>query len=80
MILAFSTFETGQPTFALSTAFCTAALSDPGAVTVTSRWAAVMAKPSPTLSSVMVDVVAMFCAVMPALPSSSDSAIEKHAA
>src|SRR5207249_9766535 len=70
----------GQPLFAVSTAFSNAALSAFGIFTVVSRCDEVTAKPSPTLSRLTVAFVSMLCAVMPACPRKSDSAIEKHAA
>src|SRR4051794_20193959 len=80
VMVAFSTFDTGQPAFASAVALSNAALSPPGIFTATSRCTAVIVKPPPSLSSVTVAVVPMRSGVIPALPSSADKAIEKQPA
>src|SRR5882724_11246263 len=79
-ISALKSFETGQPVSAAFTAASNFALSAPGTRATRSRWLLVIAKPSGSLSSVMVAVVSSLLAVMPALPSCAESAIVKQPA
>src|SRR6266852_6959979 len=80
LISALKSFETGQPVSAAFTAASNFALSAPGTRATRSRWLLVIAKPSGSLSSVMVAVVSSLLAVMPALPSCAESAIVKQPA
>src|SRR6185437_15252092 len=77
---AFNTFETGQPCSACFATSRNLALSAPEMRALTSRCDEVISKPSPIFSSVTVAEVSIESGSMPALPSSSDSAIEKQAA
>src|SRR5271157_506465 len=80
VIFAFSTCETGQPVSAALAASSNFALSAPGIFTVTSRCEEVMEKPASVLSNVIVAVVSMLSAVIPALPNCADSAMLKQPA
>src|SRR5712671_3281174 len=80
LISALKSFDTGQPVSAAFTAASNFALSAPGTRATRSRWLLVIAKPSGSLSSVMVAVVSSLLAVMPALPSCAESAIVKQPA
>src|ERR1700693_87397 len=79
-ILAFRTFETGQPFSAASAYFWKVAASAPGTFPTTSRWLEVMVQPESSLSSVRVTLVLMLSGVRLAPPSWAESAIEKQAA
>src|SRR5262245_52160179 len=69
VILVLSSFEIGQPAFAFSAAFSTAARLAPGAWTVTSRWLDVTAKPLSVFSRDTVADAEIFLAVILASPS-----------
>ena len=51
VIVAFNTFDTGQPDLALVAAVSNACLSAPGIFARTSRWTAVIANPPSVLSN-----------------------------
>jgi len=51
VILAFSSFDTGQPVLALFAISSNFALSAPGIFATTIKWLAVISKPSPTFSA-----------------------------
>src|SRR5271170_7756981 len=79
-ILAFSTFDTGQPFSAASAYFWKAAASAPGTFPTTSRWLDVIVHPESSFSIVRVTLVLILSGVRLAPPNCADSAIEKHAA
>src|SRR5215472_6604011 len=80
VILAFSSFEIGQPSLAFLAASLNLAWSAPGIFTFTCRCDEVTAKPVSSFSSVTVAVVSMDCAVIPALPSWAERAMLKQPA
>src|SRR5229473_4615743 len=80
LISALKSFDTGQPVSAAFTAASNFALSAPGTRATRSRWLLVIAKPSGSLSSVIVAVVSSLLAVMPALPSCAERAMVKQPA
>src|ERR1700728_581520 len=80
VILAFSTFETGQPDLAFWATVLNASALAPGTFATTSRWTAVIAHPASSFSMVSVADVLMLSGVRFAPPSCADSAIEKQAA
>src|ERR1700687_3432670 len=80
LISALKSFETGQPVSAAFTAASNLALSAPGICATRSRGLFVMAKPSGSLSRVIVAVVSSRLAVMPAFPSCAESAMVKQPA
>src|SRR6187549_2319139 len=79
-MVALSTLETGQPALALLAAVANCAASAPGTDAFTTRWTAVMANPSSSLSSDTLAEVRMLAGVRPNVPSCADNAIEKHPA
>src|SRR5215510_8134751 len=70
----------GQPAFAFSAAFCTAARSAPGACAVTTRWLEVTANPASVFSNVTVADASILFGVIPASPSCAENAIAKQPA
>src|SRR5262249_51863878 len=80
VILAFRTFETGQPALALLASSSNFARSAPGTFAFSVRCTAVIANPSATLSSVTSAFVSMFSAVNFASPRISDRAMVKQPA
>src|SRR6185312_12508922 len=80
VILAFRSFDTGQPAFAFSAAVSNACWLAPGMRAVSSRCTAGITNPPPDFSSVTVAFVRMLCATRPASASCADSAIEKQPA
>src|SRR5579884_1042900 len=80
LISVLKSLETGQPVSAAFTAASNLALSAPGTFATRSRWLLVMAKLSPTFSSVMVQVVSSFSGFKPAPPSCAESAMVKQPA
>src|SRR5262245_53614305 len=80
VILAFSSLEIGQPSFAFLAACSNLALSPPGIFTRTCKCTEVIAKPDSSFSRVTAAVVSMDCAVIPALPSWAERAMLKHPA
>ncbi len=77
-ILAFKTFEIGQFSFAPAAAISIFDLSAPVALTVVCNLLSVIPKPGPCFSKITTAVVSIRSAVIPTLPNSADSAIEKQ--
>jgi len=80
VILVLSRREMGHPALAEFAAASNFTLSPPGIRAFTSRWIAVTVQPASSRSMVRFAVVAMDSGVMPALPNSAESAIEKQPA
>src|SRR3989475_2552322 len=80
VILAFRSWEAGQPLLAFSAAFWKAAASALGTRPTTSRCTAVIAHPESCFSMVRVAEVLMLSGVRLAPPNCAERAIEKQAA
>ena len=80
VMVAFSSFDTGQIFFAVSAASLNAASLAPGMRAVTVRCDDLMVKPPPSISPVIAAVVEISSAVRLDWPRTPESCIEKQAA